>query len=134
MPRGLTRGITLLLVAAAMTVACADLVEDPDNVEDAPYATFSSQGEGHETALLEGELVIVDGCLVIRADLPEPVPVAFPETAKWHADDKTVILGERELTVGEQVSVMGGLYPLEDLLSGNCLGRGDQFLVSALGE
>lgn len=120
-----TRRAVLLLVLAA-TAACRNASsahsggEAPDTMAEQQSIAFPRQSPGREAtyeALVEGRLVLEDGCL--RVDTPgESYLVLWPPRAELHRNPTRVTDPETGATaeVGEPVRLSGGEVSLRPFI------------------
>jgi hypothetical protein len=94
---GLAAGLALLLPLGACTSAA------PQN---ATAASFERQGSGSEEALLQGELVFRDGCLLVEVGGQSVIP-AFP-AGEFAWDGQNLDYGEGRYAPGDAVRFGGG--------------------------
>jgi len=119
-------------VAAVVLVLATACTDDPPPVDTtSPAASYVRTGPWNEgdAAALDGLLQLVDGCLVVENDGTTTVPV-FPSDFAWDPQARTLEAFGLTLTVGEQVSLGGGVTSsVTEHLPDSC--SGEQFLVQS---
>ncbi|WP_297081729.1 hypothetical protein [uncultured Demequina sp.] len=95
--------------AATLALAgCTSAIGDLDH-EDSPVARYNWTGDEGMEALLEGELLLTDGCLYIVSDDAEPTVAAMPrEFASWRSEDDVLTFDGLEFSSGDAVAAAGG--------------------------
>lgn len=117
--------------------------ESPTSEAPTHFVIAPGGGEGGQQALLEGELRLDDGCLVVLQERGngrvKAVVPAFLDTMspRWDARSRTLTVGDREYAAGSRVSFGGGLATrarvADDLaVPEKCAGRGPYFVVQQL--
>jgi hypothetical protein len=107
LPLWLTVANLLLL---AIVAGCGDdgtAIVRPESDGNGPVVAHSSAGDGSGLqALIEGELSMDDGCLLVG-----DTPVVWPHGTTWDADTRTVRLPKGDaIAPGDRVRGSGG-YP-----------------------
>ncbi len=144
----MTRGLAVALAALAavpLLVGCT-AADEPDGTEAASqtpspvaahFVTSPGGGEGGNHALLEGELGLVKGCLmVLKAVDGETVVPIFLKTMspRWDGQSRTLTVDDREYAVGADVFFGGGYVGRASVANHfavpeQCAGRRAYFLV-----
>ena len=101
--------VSLLALLAAGLSGCGRSASSPSAATDSPVAYYESEGPGGDAALLEGVLVLEDGCLLVRQlDGTRTVPI-FPDGEVTWEDSMLGWEGQR-LEDGEQIALSGGFH------------------------
>lgn len=110
-----SRSALMLLALAVTCSGCAD----PSPAPERPFPTYPVDPNAETPgAQIEGEIVLRDGCLLIRPEQPPLVVLVLPETAEWDASTQTVSVGEVSAAVGSQVSWTGSYGPADASFGG----------------
>lgn len=114
MNRGTAR---LVLAATAVMVtatACAVGTGDLDS-PGSPVARYDwDPSSGGDQALLEGELVLVDGCLVVQPtwegvdDVQPQILVVSRKLASWDAEREVLTYAGHDVSIGDEIWAGGG--------------------------
>ncbi|MDN4490309.1 hypothetical protein QQX13_05640 [Demequina sp. SYSU T00068] len=107
-------GLALAFVALASCGSAHD-VGDLD-ADDSPVARYDwDPADGGDSALMEGTLELIDGCLCIvgagETDGLITVPVFSRSLTSWDADSRVLTYAGRDYALGDPVSAGGGWGP-----------------------
>jgi len=122
-----------MLTAAVVVLLAGCAVTPPPGgqVAELPFPTFQ-RGNGAPDALLEGKLVLDDGCLAVDSETGVGA-VVLPDSATWDADTQAVTVDRVQMVVGDQVALGGGAVHGVDLVDPDhrCV-RDEAFYVYSL--
>jgi hypothetical protein len=99
-----------VLVLGGLAAGCSGPGESPEDGEQ-PFASYQRAREPSEGpgALLEGMLVLRDGCLHVIADQTnEPWVPVLPSAAQWDDAEQALSLDGTSVKVGERIGLGGG--------------------------
>lgn len=106
----LAKAATLVAVPLLALAACAQETSDLD-APDSPVARYDWSGGAGMAALLEGELELRDGCLIVNLsyDPYTPVVAVFPRAyTSWDAENEVLTYAGVDFHMGDSVAAGGG--------------------------
>ena len=117
-----------MTVAVVILAGCAVTPPPGGEAADLPFPTFQ-RGDGAPEALLEGKLVLEDGCLAVDSEVGA-YAVVLPDDATWDADAQAVTIDRSTFEVGDQVSFGGGYSEIRSVdLEHRCV-HGDEIFYA----
>ena len=140
LPRLTVLALAVLALAVLTLAGCAAEGRGPmpgTTPADLPFATYERTGEGGDAALLTGTLELRDGCVVVAADVADPVVPVLPSTAEWDAVEQVVVVEGHRFAMGSVVAWGGGFTtgaPAVARRPSTCPQGAEYFLASDLGQ
>ena len=113
----MTTTILILGIVLLSMMACKE-ADGPELLTNLHFPQVREDMADRMTALLEGELVLKDGCLRVKSLDGAGHLLIWPQRFKLSVDGRDIRISDDSgvsLSVGEQISIGGGEVPLRHL-------------------